>query len=110
MFNCYNFSGQSDSKQTIQSINPGKSMIEQWLLCEIFKGMFSDELAIKYLPVGSTNPVSVFVPKNLVEGDINLGKGKVLVSVFSRGENKWAVLPSSQRTEIPVKDSDLASL
>ena len=85
-------------------------MSEQWLRCDIFKGMFSDELAIKYSPPGSTYPVSVFVPKDLVQGDLTQGRGQVKVMVFRRGESSWVVLPSSQRTEIPVSESDLASL
>jgi hypothetical protein len=108
----YNFSGQAESgsDKSIPFFNPGKAMIEQWLNCDIFKGMFSDELAIKYLPLGSTNPVSVFVPKDMVRGELSEGRGRVLVTVFVRGEYKWAVLPSSQRMEIPVKDSDLVSV
>jgi hypothetical protein len=105
-----NFPGQSDSTESIQSTKPGKHMIEQWLRCAIFKGMFSDELAIKYLPSGSTYPVSVFVPKEMVQGDLDQGTGQVKVTVFRRGENPWVILPTSQRIEIPVKESDLASL
>jgi hypothetical protein len=85
-------------------------MIQQWLRCSIFKGMFSDELAINYVPSGSTQPISVFVPREMVQGDISQGTGQVRVTVFRRGESFWAVLPSSQQTEIPVNDADLVSV
>ena len=84
-------------------------MSEQWLRCRIFKGMFSDELAISYVSRGGNIPVSVFVPKGLVEGKIDQ-EGKVKVSVFHQGNRAWAVLPSDQQMTIPVDDADLIAV
>lgn len=84
-------------------------MWEQWLRCQILKGMFSDELAITYKPRGSTVPTSVFVPKELVSGDIN-HEGKVKVTVFRQGDTSWAILPSAQKMVIPINDADLIGI
>ncbi|HSZ59319.1 MAG TPA: hypothetical protein VK797_26995 [Tepidisphaeraceae bacterium] len=84
-------------------------MWEQWLRCRIVKGMFSDELAITYLPRGATNATSVFVPKDFVNGDINQ-EGKVKVMVFREGDSAWAVLPSAQKMVIPVDEADLIAI
>lgn len=84
-------------------------MWEQWLRCQILKGMFSDELAIIFRPRGATNPTSVFVPKDLVWGDVNQ-EGKVKVRVFRQGDTSWAVLPTAQQMVIPVDEGDLVAL
>lgn len=79
-------------------------MSEKWLKCSIYKGMFSDERAIKcQQTMGS---FSVFVPQETVRGEINQ-EGAVKVSVFQKGGTTWAVLPSSYEPMIPVCESQL---
>ena len=80
-------------------------MSNGWLKCEIFKGMFSDEVAIRVAAKrGETS--SYFVSKDQVEGPIN-GPGKVKVRVYRQGETSWAVLPTENAASIPVRESDL---
>jgi hypothetical protein len=83
-------------------------MSEKWLRCRVYKGMFSDELAVEYS--GRGNPkVSVFVPKETVQGNID-EEGKVKVTVFHEGANAWAVLPNDQPMVISVDESDLIAV
>jgi hypothetical protein len=91
-------------------IQDGKvqNMWEQWLRCRVVKGMFSDELAITYQPRGATSATSVFVPKDLVLGEID-NEGKVKVMVFRQENIAWAVLPSAQQTVIPIDEADLTA-
>jgi hypothetical protein len=65
----------------------GTDMSEQWLACKIFKGMFSDEMAVEY---GND---SFFVPKNLVR-PTEQDRGRVRLSVFNKGSTTCAVLPT----------------
>ena len=80
-------------------------MSEKWLKCSVFKGMFRDELAIRYTRT-SGSPFSVFVPKDHVRGDVNQ-EGMVKVQVFHDGGAAWAVLPSPDRVTILIRESDL---
>lgn len=75
-------------------------MFEKWLKCNVFKGMFSDELAVQY------RSVSFFVPKDQVNIQENQN-GKVKVLVFRDGETSWAILPSENRSIILVDEADL---
>ncbi len=84
-----------------------QDLAERWLRCRIFKGMFSDELAVQYAPPHS-NSTSVFVPKELVEGSVD-GEGRVKVRVFHEGSNAWAVLPTENQMIIAVNEADLIS-
>ena len=81
------------------------TMSEKLLKCSIFKGMFRDELAVKCTRK-SGSPMSVFVPKDRVRGEVNQ-EGTVEVQVFRDGGAAWAVLPSTDRATIPVSESDL---
>ena len=80
-------------------------MPEKWLKCLIFKGMFSDELAVRCTRVSGSD-FSVFVPKDLVRGGVNQ-EGAVRVQVFHKKNIAWAVLPSPDRATIPVRESHL---
>jgi hypothetical protein len=82
----------------------GKIMSEQWLKCQVFKGMFSDEKAVLYR-FGQLN-VSVFVPKDCVEVDAE-PEGRVKVRVFERDGTVWAVFPNSQSAVAAVNNADL---
>lgn len=70
-------------------------MSENWLKCEIGDGMFSDEKSVSY------DKMSVFVPDNAVD------QGAVRVMIFEDRGSTFAVLPSSDRTIIPVRKADL---
>ncbi len=83
-----------------------KKMSDGWLRCRIFKGMFSDELAIAYTSKRDGKEASFFVPKSQVVGDID-APGKVKVRYFRQGNTAWAVLPTDYQTAIPVDDADL---
>jgi hypothetical protein len=100
------FPGQVSSEENIQSHEPGKNMNEQWLRCQLLKGMFSDEVAIKCMVRGKE--FSVFVPKDFVSGEVDQ-EGKVRVMVFQLAGTSWAVLPSAQKSIIPINDHDLVS-
>jgi len=87
-------------------------MFEGWLRCDVLKGMFTSERAIRY-PAGGTQKASVtsvFVPKESVRGAID-GEGRVRVRVFAdEAQHTWAVLPDEVQTLIAVLDrSDLAA-
>ena len=80
-------------------------MSEKLLKCSIYKGMFHDELAVKCRRA-SGSPVSVFVPKERVIGEINQ-EGTVKVQIFHDAGAAWAILPSTERDTIPVIESDV---
>lgn len=82
-------------------------MEDAWLRCKVFKGMFSDEVAIKYWLKGGDSR-SVFVPRSSVTGDLETD-GLVKVQVFRKGEDSFAVLPTEYRDDILVRDEDLVS-
>jgi len=82
----------------------GPTMNEMWLRCLLYKGMFSDEMAIKYSFHGKE--ISVFVPKQMVNGEPDQ-QGTVKVKVFEEGGTRWAVLPNSQSAVVPIEDEDL---
>ena len=82
-------------------------MKDAWLRCKVFKGMFSDEVAIKYWLKGGDSQ-SVFVPRSLVTGELEQD-GLVKVQVFRQGDNSFAVLPTEYRDNILVRDEDLVS-
>jgi hypothetical protein len=80
------------------------TMFERYLRCWIFKGMFSDELAVR---VASRNgDAAFFVPRDLVKGTID-HEGKVRVRVYHQGQTAWAVLPDDMQTALPVDESQL---
>jgi len=77
-------------------------MSEKLLACEVFPGMFSDELAVRYS--AKTSAASVFVPKASV---VSIDGSFVRVNVFKDGATTWAVLPNETRTIIEVDADDL---
>jgi hypothetical protein len=79
----------------------------KWLRCFVSKGMFSDELAVKTVPLKGEE-ISVFVPRDQVEGGLDQ-EGKVKVRVFHQGHTAWAVLPTENRATIPVREADLVA-
>ena len=50
-----------------------KGAREQWLDCQLDKGMFSDEVAVTYPPEGQAVR-SVFVPLNTVKGSCRIAR------------------------------------
>lgn len=79
-------------------------MSEKWLRCSIFKGMFSNEVAIRCKKtIGS---FSTFVPRDVVRGDVDQD-GTVKVMVFRKNDTAWAVLPSPDKATIPICESQL---
>jgi hypothetical protein len=94
------------SKQQTQG--RATNMFEKWLRCRIFKGMFSDELAVQIMQKGEPQEFSVFVPKDKVQGRID-AEGRVRVRVFHRGDVAWAVLPTENQTTVPVDESQLSA-
>lgn len=70
-------------------------MSEGWLACEVSDGMFSDERAVTY---GDT---SVFVPADDVRQDV------VKITYFTDQGGVFAILPTAERTIIPINEADL---
>ncbi len=79
-------------------------MSEGWLKCQVFKGMFSDELAVNY-----RDKASVFVHKNEVKRGAG-EEGQVRVHYFRSNGTTWAVLPSEDQSVIVVEEADLVAL
>lgn len=79
---------------------------ERWLDCQLDRGMFSDEIAVTYPPVGSTVR-SVFVPRSVVAG-MPGQRGRVRVKVMYRQGEVFAVLPTSQSELIRISEGDLS--
>lgn len=77
-----------------------------WLRCRLDVGMFSDEMAVTYPPVGTEWQKSVFVPKSCVHQE-DARRGMVKVDVLVRDGTSFAVLPSQQRDVVKVHDGDL---
>lgn len=85
-------------------------MNEKLLSCGIFKGMFSDELAVRYPPKDreGAEVISFFVPRDHVIGQHD-GIGSVRVQVYREGKTVLAILPTENATVIPVDDADLSN-
>ena len=81
-------------------------MTESKLKCQIFKGMFSDEVAVRIHAI--TGEISFFVPRDSVQGDIET-QGTVRVRVFKENGHSWAQLPTENQTTIAVDDAQLVS-
>jgi hypothetical protein len=77
-------------------------MAESWLLCLWFRGMFSDECAVKY------DESSFFVPASAVNRTDDQ-KSKVKVRVFKKDNALWAVLPTVNQDIIRIRPQDLVS-
>lgn len=87
--------------------HPGASLIledmmENWLKCEIEKGMFSDEVTVK-VTNAKGEAIAVFVPTEQVQP---VSK-KVRVRSFVASGYTFAVLPDDRRTTLSVNLSDL---
>ena len=78
---------------------------DNWLRCLVFRGFFSDEVAVEVAPKSGERS-SFIVSRDQVEGDPDQ-EGKVRVKVYRDGETAWAVLPTDNQTVIPVNDADL---
>lgn len=97
------------SEATLRTTQGGRGMFERWLRCKIFKGMFSDELAIQCATPGAPATfASVFVPKDFVRGSVDQ-QGQVKVLFFREGDVAWAVLPTENQLVVPVDETDLTS-
>ena len=79
-------------------------MSNRWLRCRIFRGMFSDELAIQYPPEGGAP--AYFVPRETVRGEHD-GIGSVSVRVYCAGPTHWAVLPTEHQQAVRIQEGDL---
>lgn len=87
-------------------------MSEKWLRCTIGQGMFSDELAVTVSPrpENPTEVTSVFVPKSLVRTDEGTNhRGRLKVETYQRDTIWWAILPTEDQINIPVREIDLVS-
>ncbi len=78
---------------------------ERWLSCRIDKGMFSDELAVTY-PATGEQQRSVFISNSEVQGHPGQ-TGKVRVTLVRENGTLFAVLPSSDRDVVTVREADL---
>jgi hypothetical protein len=78
-------------------------MSEGWLKCQVSKGMFSDELTVKY---GDKD--SVFVHKSQIRGGAEK-QGQVRVYYFRSNGTTWAVLPSEAQAVVAVEEGDLVT-
>ena len=66
----------------------------------IFKGMFNDEVVVKY------DSLSFFVSKDHVSGTAG-NEGRVRVRAFPKEQKWFAVLPTDDQAIISVSRSDL---
>jgi len=82
-------------------------MFEQWLRCNIFKGVFSDEVTVQIQPKEG-KPSAFIVSRDQVVGEYDRA-GQVRVRVYQEGSTSWAVLPTDNRTIIPVDESELVA-
>ena len=80
-------------------------MNELWMRCKVVKGMFSDELTVLVKTL-SGDDVSVFVPRDRVQGQVD-HEGRVKVRSFESEAKLWAVLPNESQTVIPVEAGQL---
>ncbi len=81
-------------------------MDEKWLVCEVLKGMFSDEVVVRYSSPGNEG-YSFFVPKDKVR--FRDSRGEVIVRVVEQGGAPYAVIPTEDQAIIPVREEDLVS-
>ena len=79
---------------------------ERWLLCQLDKGMFSDEMAVTYPPQGKWQK-SVFVERSAVKGGAG-DVGKVRVVVMRSDGSIIAVLPSPNRDIVYATAEDIS--
>lgn len=95
----------------VQEIEREEAMTHGWLKCQLFKGMFSDEVAVLYPPTsGTCAPSSFFVPKEEVEGTAGGSgstAGRVSVRFFREGSTVWAILPAESQPVIQIDERDL---
>lgn len=88
-------------------VNPGDVRnMEQWLECQLDKGMFSDEMAVTY-PAKGTPQKSVFVSSRDVKGQPGQ-PGRVRVRIIRRGAELLAVLPSSCQDIVWISERELS--
>lgn len=88
-------------------------MNENLLKCQVFPGMFSDELAVRYPRSGATTTYvnSFFVPREKVVGLVgDSGPAQLKVQVLREGGTAWAVIPSETQPAIVVDDADLSAV
>jgi hypothetical protein len=78
----------------------------RWLKCLLGKGMFSDEVVVTY-PSHGPDRVSVFVPRDSVEGEPG-DSGKVRVNLVQRSGELMAILPSASQDIVFVSEGDVA--
>ena len=81
-------------------------MTDSKLKCQIFKGMCSDELAVRVHAIAGE--VSFFVPRDSVQGDVET-QGTVRVRVFKENGHAWAQLPDETQTTIAVDEAQLVA-
>jgi hypothetical protein len=84
---------------------PPAQVENRWLKCRIDKGMFSDELAVTY-PAEGEQQKSVFIPDSDVQGQPGQ-TGKVRVTLVRENGTLFALLPSSDRDVVTVREADL---
>ena len=89
------------------TVTPPADAEVRWLVCRIDKGMFSDELAVTY-PAEGEQQQTVFVSDAAVWGRPGQ-TGKFRVAGVRRDGALFAVLPSSERDLVTVREVDLAS-
>lgn len=79
-------------------------MGQQWLKCNVSKGMFSNERVIAFNMRGS-GLMEYFVPADTVEGQGQ--DGRVKVRVITHNDGPWAVLPTPYSKTVPVEPTQL---
>ena len=83
-------------------------MFETWLRCNVFRGIFSDEVGVQISPKQG-DVFAFIVSRDAVQGDYDQ-PGKLRVKAYCRGDTLWAVLPTEDQTVIPINDADLVSV
>jgi hypothetical protein len=80
-------------------------MEERWLKCKVYRGMFSDEMAVK-VPQSNGEMLGYFVPKVMVANGAG-SEGRLRVRVLRREGITLAILPTEYSDAIAVQESDL---
>ena len=81
-------------------------MIDCFLKCRVYKGMFSDEVAVA---IRSTHgQTSFFVQRDCVRGELN-GEGEVRIRLYRDGATAWAIIPDENQTSVTVHDRDVVA-